>query len=414
MAQTTIMVTNIPYTVGDSASTAGDWYDASTFGDDNLDNSDVNQAFCASVGLRRPYTFSDVFNAMDAFPPDPYTPPIPPGDGIIGYLDWQTILQRALRLDTNNWAREWSLGGYLIDAFPTNLVVPHGLQTPAIKNSPATWPWYRQALVGATSVGNVAPGSTVNVPVYVKLQNGSTLGGLQFRVLVTPQDSAPPLTTAPQFANGVAPSIQMSFKAGEIGFGWSLVPTPSFNFQSRSSNFLGCVSFTIPPTATSGQTYLVSFANADGAPNLNTQYNLDTRSAYVTVNAPATPASICSDEWKAQFFGSVTDPAAADLADPDGDGIPNWMEYLAGTDPTDPTSRLQFSGAGTQVVNGKSQMQIQWLTAPGKAYEVQWSSNLVGGTWNTLGTVSGDGTVTSYPDTTVTNTARYYRLHLLP
>jgi hypothetical protein len=88
---------------------------------------------------------------------------------------------------------------------------------------------------------------------------------------------------------------------------------------------------------------------------------------------------------------------------------------LAGTDPTDPTSKLQFNGAVTQVVNGHTQMAVHWLTAPGKAYEVQWSSNLVGGTWNTLTTVSGDGTVTSYTDTNVSSSAmRFYRLRLLP
>jgi hypothetical protein len=59
-------------------------------------------------------------------------------------------------------------------------------------------------------------------------------------------------------------------------------------------------------------------------------------------------------------------------------------------------------------------MALQWLTAPGKAYEVQWSSNLSGGSWSTLATVSGDGTAARCFDTNLTATVRYYRLRVLP
>ena len=413
MAPATIVVADIPYVVGDSASASGAWYNAGTFGDDNLDNSDVNQAFYASSGLRTPYSFSDVFNAMDAYPPDDngYVG----GDGQIRFLDWQTILERSLRLDTNDWSRAWSAGGSLVDV-TTNLVVPQ-IKTEVVAASkvlPITAPWYKQVLVGGNPVGNAAPGSTVNVPVYVKLQNGSTLSGLQFRTVITPQNGAPAIAGSPQLylASGVtSPYLQKSFKAAETAFGWQL---GSFSYQSRSSNFLGWVSFTIPATALSGQTYTVSFANADGSPDLNTQYDFESRSATVTVNAASPLASICSDEWKNHFFGSTTNPAAADNADPDGDGVPNWMEYLAGTDPTNPQSKLQVGISGWATVTNKLQARLNWLTAPGKAYELQSCNNLPPGNWTTIASVSGDGTVSSQSDTNSPAPSRYYRLLVLP
>ena len=113
-------------------------------------------------------------------------------------------------------------------------------------------------------------------------------------------------------------------------------------------------------------------------------------------------------------FGSLDNPSAGDLADADGDGVPNWIEYLAGTDPQDPNSRLQLSGSVTSAGKAQSQMALHWLTAPGKAYEVQWASNLSGGLWSTLAAVSGDGTVASCFDTNIAAAVRYYRLHVLP
>jgi hypothetical protein len=414
MTQTYITVTNVPWLVGDTANDAGGaWYNGGTFGDGNLDNSDVNEAFFAASGLRVPYNFSDAFNAMDSYPVD--TPGTPGGDGQIRYLDWNTTLYRSLRLNTNDWEREWSPGGNIIDVM-TNLLLSALYQPENEKqsaNSESSSPWNRQALIGGNSVGYATPGAVVNMPVYAKLQYGSTVGGLQFRALVTPQNNAPGLSGSPQFTNynGVAsPQWSGSVRAGEAAFGWQLVP-PSFNFTSDSSNVLGWVSFTIPPTAQAGQTYMVSFENADGAPNLTNEYNFESRSAYVTVEGPAVSPSICSDEWKIYFFGSTTNPLAADNADPDGDGVPNWMEYLAGTDPTDPTSKLQFSGFAKP--NG-GHASIQWLTAPGKAYKLQWCTSPAGGAWNNLTTIYGNGNATNCVDTSGGGTTRYYRLQLLP
>jgi hypothetical protein len=59
-------------------------------------------------------------------------------------------------------------------------------------------------------------------------------------------------------------------------------------------------------------------------------------------------------------------------------------------------------------------MELSWLTAPGRAYAVQWNNNLAGGAWQTLGSVSGNGYTTNCADLTLTNSTRYYRLSVLP
>ena len=51
------------------------------------------------------------------------------------------------------------------------------------------------------------------------------------------------------------------------------------------------------------------------------------------------PAGSTTPDWWTQFyFGTSVSP----LLDSDGDGIPNWAEYLAGTAPNSPASRLNF------------------------------------------------------------------------
>ena len=405
----TVLITNVLYTVGDSA--PGAWYNAGDFGNTDIDNSDVNNAFYAASGLRLPYSFSDVYNAMDAYPDD--EPGFVGGDGEIRFLDWQVIQQRSLRLPpyyngTNNWMRAWATGG---DRTNLIFVLPSGLPDGGGEVVVGS-PWNRQAKVGALPVGNVAPAAQVNVPIYVRTAYGATLSGLQFRCIITPDNGGPAIAVTPAFvaAAGITAPIQQSFKPGELACGWSL---GSFNFAANSSNYLGTLRFHVPAAALSGNTYSVSFANADGSPNLQTQYQFETKRAIVTVLAPSVPANdITSDDWKVNFFGAINAVDADPNADPDHDGVPNWAEYVAGTSPADALSKLKFDSASARVVSGQRRMVLNWLSAPGKMYEVLGSSGLGGG-WGVLGTISGDGNTAEFTDLNPPG-SRFYKLRVLP
>ncbi len=115
------------------------------------------------------------------------------------------------------------------------------------------------------------------------------------------------------------------------------------------------------------------------------------------------------DWWEQQYFGGPADPEA----DPDGDGLKNSDEYLAGTIPTDPSSRFAI----TRVVSGDG-MTVEWTAVAGKTYQVLYRDAL-DGTWqqdlpNSQITAPSGQTALSYTDTTIgSGDKRFYRIRLV-
>jgi PKD repeat protein len=124
--------------------------------------------------------------------------------------------------------------------------------------------------------------------------------------------------------------------------------------------------------------------------------------------------------WQVQYFGSTTNAAAAQDADPDGDGCNNLCEFLSGTDPTNGASVFHII-AVTPLGND---ILVTWATAGGRTNVVQVNTGDVGGSYTTnfidlspfiIIPGSGEAT-TNYLDIGgATNIpARYYRIRLQP
>ena len=412
MPSRTLTVSNVSYTVGDSS--PGGWYNAGDFGNGDLNSADVNNAFWASLGVRVPHTFSDVFDAMDTYPVDEagYVG----GDGQILFLDWQLVLQRSLRLDTNNFKRHWTAGGVRVSE-TTTLKTRSALKSPS--SAPAARPgsvWVRQATLCAGTVGGALPGQVCSIPVSVKVAAGSSLAGLSFRAVLTPEGGTPPvaaLSFTPA-AGKPAPTHTGNPAPNELLCGWALLPSPAFQPALQGSNLLGYVSFTVPANAMSPQFYTLRFIRPDGAPNLTTPYVLDSipGCAWV-VTTPLRPAELVSDQWRTNFFRTLTNAAGDPFADADGDGVPNWQEYQAGTNPTNRQSRLEVTRAAWN--KAPSGLALTWLTAPGKVYNLERCDHLGGTNWLPVASgVLGDGAEQSCLDTNASARALFYRLRLQP
>jgi len=417
-----LTVETVQYFEGDSSPGSG--YNAGEFGDGILNAADVNNALYASVGIRVPYPFSDAYNAMDTYPETATEL----GDGFITYLDWQHILFRSEGLETNNWVRFWTNGvrthrgiSWSPSSPPTFVgVTPDPIApksgkggTPHDLSALPGFVWMRQAAVGAGSVANVSPGSTISVPLYAKVQPGSSLTGLQFRATMVGDNGAPE-PGAIQFtpATGFpAPASQLpGLGPNDIVCAWDL---GAFAIPLQGSNFIGSITFKVPVGTQAGQTYSLHFSGVDGSPDPYTLYQLESfpGTAWV-LSAALQPPQITSDEWRTAFFGSYTNVLAADNADPDGDGALNWQEYVAGTNPNNALSRLQFSGIALGA-NQTGPATLSWLTAPGKTYLLESTPALSGASWSVVNTNVGDGNMFQFSPN-AGGGARFYRLSVQP
>jgi parallel beta-helix repeat protein len=120
-----------------------------------------------------------------------------------------------------------------------------------------------------------------------------------------------------------------------------------------------------------------------------------------------TPASILSYAW-AQQYGIPTD-GSADFEDPDGDGMNNYQESVAGTNPTNAASLLVLYST-TAATNG---LNVMWQSVDNRTYYLQSSTNL--GSPNAFSTVQsnitgGVGTTTCTDPSATNGNSYFYRV----
>lgn len=117
-----------------------------------------------------------------------------------------------------------------------------------------------------------------------------------------------------------------------------------------------------------------------------------------TLSTPSTfKTPTVLQNWRQTFFGTTQGAdVAADNADPDGDGVPNLLEFATGKDPT--TSQNSSTTASTNVTGSNLEyLYTRSLDAvnAGTTFVVEWNDSLNPAQWSSAGVsevvVSDDG-----------------------
>lgn len=135
----------------------------------------------------------------------------------------------------------------------------------------------------------------------------------------------------------------------------------------------------------------------------------------VVVTARFSTGDGIPDWWRQYYFGGdgkTTNSQSAATADPDGDGMNNMTEYIAGSNPLDGRSAVRVVSLDKK----GNVVSIQFASELGQSFFLERTSDLVTGTWTNTGTnVIGRMDVTDAADIQSNKADHgFYRVRVLP
>ncbi len=426
------------------------WFNAGDFGNTNLQNADVEQVFEYGLygvsTLRTEAPGSDFIDAMDSCGnlgtldgqtgyytnnnPFLYTTDlsIPQknalfdgndttinqiafGDQVLDVCDVYVTYRRSLD-PTLTWFRRFWTNGVRVAETTPNVFNPSMVSKassvvsktakPALSSASST-SLTNQPRVNFASTDLVATaGQVLQIPITAQIFGNYPLRVLMLNLTVVPLDGSPALTTPVSFSYN--PALGKPWTTDQHGNGNNSAVWLDSTITGLAGNAsLGTLTVTIPTNATSSSAYAVHFDHASASPNGIASFPKQTLTGLITLSSRTNSYynDGIPDSWRLRYFGTIYNYLSVSNADADGDGMNNWQEYVAGTDPNDPKSCLRLTPAQSQT------RSINWPSVTGKTYVIQRSTLLFPPHWTSVSTNAGTGTTMEFDDATGGNVFVY-------
>jgi hypothetical protein len=269
-----------------------------------------------------------------------------------------------------------------------------------------------QVHFAAGDITNCASGQVVQIPITATIFGSYPLRVLMLNLTVEPLDGSPALTTPVQFTQ-TATVLGTPYTSGSDANGnYSAVWLNSANAGLTGTVTIGTLRITIPAGVSANSAYAVHFDHASASPNGLASFPKQTLTGLITASSRTNSSygDGIPDAWRLRWFGTVNNYLSLSNACPTGDGINNWMKYIAGVDPNigndfPSTNPVKPSPSG-------STASIHWPTVSGVQYVIQRSASLFPGNWSNITTNTGTGTDMEFDDTSA-GSAKFYRVLIL-
>lgn len=399
------------------------WYNVGEFGNGKLDMIDVQEAFMmASYHYNVPTPGSDFYNTVDSYNigsgVDPYSGDIntvTTGDGKIDINDVITTLRRTLDY-TVQWV--YRFGGGLYASNGPGVIPPDfGLSSYQVAELASVPSSTTTISIKADDV--IQASGTINVPIHATVNGGGRPKRMMLSVYVEPFNGAPTLAEAIGYTPGSPASIGLpnnSFiiRRGKNAISLAWLDTSGFGGVPGlpdGDNTLLTLAIKPSRPLVAGEHYRVRIMHYSASPGF--VYATKTQDGLVSpvnMDSVSSMGDGISDAWRYRYFGKVLDLMALKDTDSDGDGIPNWAEYRAGTSPVDGNSAFRLTRTEPDTGAG---MKIRFMTVMGKQYAVE-SSTGFGSGWIQVGsTINGTDGEVVVTDNSTGAASKFYRIRLV-
>ncbi len=417
----TVTVATNSYLVGDINPFR--WLNAGDFGDNTLDSSDAQETFMAAIyHLNLPPLGSDFFDAMDSSDGSVNSATgnidlVTLGDGKIDVDDVLVTLRRSLDPSSKWIVRFRSPAGVLTARDGTN-TLEQPFNAARLSRPLVAIPQASAIPTAVTfSAGDAVVGAnrTITVPIRATIAGDLFAGGfklsrLMLGVTVKPLDGSPALTSQIQFAQ-VANLGTKSFTTTRGVNNYSTAWLNNFDSPyiglSSGTQIIGNLTITVPANAGPQAAYSVHFDHVSASPSSILETHIVDGLVTLSDRSRSTLGDAIPDSWRLKYFGTAYSLASGADVDADGDGVSNWAEFKAGTNPNDQNSRLHMQ------TGSASDMVVRWPTVVGKNYVIEASTSLFGSSWKPVSaTIPGTGQLMEFRPTP-DGSAQFYRVRLV-